>query len=146
MDKIENPGINPCSYGHLILTKETRICNQDKIASSISSAGKTGQICVKQMKLEQFLNHVVVQLLSHVQLFAIPRTATHLASLSFTVFQSLLKIMSIELVMPFNHLTLYRPITSCPKSFPASGFFSISQSLHQVAKVLELQLQHQSYQ
>ena len=113
--------------GTLSLTKETRICNLEKIASSISGAGKTGQICVKQMKLEQFLNHVVVQLLSHVQRFAISRTATHQASLFFTIFQSLLKIMSIELVMPFNRLSIHRPITSCPKFFPASGFFPISQ-------------------
>ena len=40
----------------------------------------------------------------HVRLFATPRTAAHQASLSFTVSQSLLKLMSIELVMPSNHL------------------------------------------
>ena len=49
---------------------------------------------------------VVVQLLSHVQLFATPWAAALQASLSFTISQSLLKLMSIELVMPSNGLVL----------------------------------------
>ena len=51
----------------------------------------------------------VVQLLSRVQLFATP-SAAHQASLSFTISRSLLKLMSIELVMPFNHLLLCHPL------------------------------------
>ena len=47
--------------------------------------------------------------LSRVQVFATPRTAAHQASLSFTISQSLLKLMSIELVMPSNHLILSSP-------------------------------------
>ena len=47
---------------------------------------------------------VVVQSLSHVRRFATPWTAAHQASLSFTVSQSLLKLMFIESVMPSNHL------------------------------------------
>ena len=65
-----------------------------------------------------------VQFLSHVQLFATPWTAGHQASLSFTISQSLLKLMSIELVMPSNHLI---PFSSCLQSFPASGSFRMSQ-------------------
>ena len=71
-----------------------------------------------------------IQSLSHVQLFATPRTAAHQASLSITNSQSLLKlIMSIELVMPSNHLILCRPLLlfSCLQSFPASGSFPKSQ-------------------
>ena len=45
------------------------------------------------------------------------------ASLPFTISQSLLKLMSIELVMPCNHLILCQPLLSCLQSFPASGFF-----------------------
>ena len=52
----------------------------------------------------------VVQSLSHVWLFATPWTAAHQASLSFTLSQSLLKLMSIELVMPSKHLILCRPL------------------------------------
>ena len=51
----------------------------------------------------------VVQLLSHVQLFVTPRTAAHQASLSPTISWSLLKLTSIELVMPSHHLILCLP-------------------------------------
>ena len=46
---------------------------------------------------------IVVQLLSYVQLFVTPWTTAHQASLSFTLSQSLLKLMSVESVMPSNH-------------------------------------------
>ena len=52
---------------------------------------------------------VVFQLLSYVHLFAIPWTVAHQTSLSFTVAQSLIKLMSIELMMPSNHLILSPP-------------------------------------
>ena len=52
---------------------------------------------------------VVVQPLSRVRLFVFPWTAAHQTSLSFTISQSLLKLMSIESVMPSNHLILCRP-------------------------------------
>ena len=67
-----------------------------------------------------------VQLLSCVQLFATPWTAACQASLSITNSQSILKLMSIESVMPSNHLILCWPFPSCLQSFPASGSFSIS--------------------
>ena len=54
-------------------------------------------------------------------------TAAHQASLSFTISQSLPKLMSIELVMPSNHLILCCPLLSCPQSFPASGCFPMGQ-------------------
>ena len=68
-----------------------------------------------------------VQSLSCVQLFATSRTVACQASLSITNSQSLLKLMSIESVMPSNHLILCRPLLSCPQSFPASGSFQMSQ-------------------
>ena len=55
---------------------------------------------------EEILYSVSVQLLRHVQLFATPWTAAHQASLSITNCQSLLKLKSIKLVMPSNHLIL----------------------------------------
>ena len=66
------------------------------------------------------------KVLSHVWLFATPWPAGHQASLSFTISQSLLKLMSIELVMPSNHLILCHPFSSWPQSFPASGSFPVS--------------------
>ena len=74
-----------------------------------------------------------------------PWTAAHQAFLSFTISQSLFKLMSIELVMPSNHLILCRP-SSCFQSSLASGSFPISHLFTSGAKVLELQLQHQSFQ
>ena len=65
-----------------------------------------------------------VQSLSHVQLFAIPWIAARQASLSITNSWRLPKLMSIESVMPSNHLI---PFSSCPQSLPASGSFPMSQ-------------------
>ena len=69
----------------------------------------------------------VVHWFSHVHLFATPWTTAHSASLSFTISQSLLKLMFIALVMPPNHLILCHPFSSCLPSFPASGSFLMSQ-------------------
>ena len=67
---------------------------------------------------------VVVQLLSCVRLFATPWTATRQASLSFIISQSLLKLMSIELVMPSSHLILCHPHFLPPSIFPSIRVFS----------------------
>ena len=48
MDRTEIPEINPHTYGHLILIKEAKIYNGEKAVSSISGAGKTGQLHVKE--------------------------------------------------------------------------------------------------
>ena len=64
-----------------------------------------------------------VQLLSHVQLFETPWIAAHQASLSITNSQSLLKLMSIELVMPASHLILCRTFF-CPPIPPSIRVFS----------------------
>ena len=65
-----------------------------------------------------------VQSLSHVQLFATPWTTACQASLSITNSQSLLKLMSIELVMPSNHLILCHPLFLPPSIFPSIRVFS----------------------
>ena len=65
-----------------------------------------------------------VQLLSHVPLFASPWTAAHQDSLSITNSRSLLKLMSIELVMPSNHLILCHPLLLLPSVFPSIRVFS----------------------
>ena len=64
------------------------------------------------------------QSLSHVQLFVTPWTSAHQASLSFTISQSLPKLMSIESVMPSNHLILCRPLLLLPSIFPSIRVFS----------------------
>ena len=65
-----------------------------------------------------------VQLLSRVRLFVTPWTAAHQASLSITNSQSLLKLMSIESVMPSNHIILCRPLLLQPSVFPSIRVFS----------------------
>ena len=65
-----------------------------------------------------------VQSLSHVRLFATPWTPAHQASLSITISWSLPKPMSIESVMPPNHLILCRPLLLLPSVFPSTRVFS----------------------
>ena len=67
----------------------------------------------------------IVQLLGRVQLFVTPLTSAHQASLSFTVSQSLLKLMSVEVVMPSSHLILCRPLLLLPSIFPSRGALRI---------------------
>ena len=79
-------------------------------------------------------NHSVqfnsVQSLSRVQLFVTPWTAARQASLSITNSQSLPKLMSIESVMPSNHLILCRPLLLPPSFFPGIRVFSNESALH----------------
>ena len=84
----------------------------------------------------------VVQLPSRVQLTEAPWTAAHQASLSFTISWRMLKVMSIESVMPPNHLIFRHPLL-----LPSVKVFSSESALRiRWPKVLELQLQHQSFQ
>ena len=84
-----------------------------------------------------FINHclterhfvVVVQSLSRVWLFMIPRTIARQASLSIIIYWSLLKFMSIESVMPSNHLILCRPLLLPPSIFPNIRVFSNESAL-----------------
>ena len=89
----------------------------------------------------------VVQSLCRIRLFATPWTATHQASLSFSISQRLLRLTSIELVMPSNHLILCHPLLLLPSIFPSIRVFSNESALRiRWPSVLELQLQHQSFQ
>ena len=79
---------------------------------------QTNQVCSVQFSS--------VQLLSCVQLFATPWTATHQASLSITNSRSSLKLMSIEWCHPTTSSSV-NPFSSCLQSFPASGSFPMNQ-------------------
>ena len=68
--------------------------------------------------------HVVVQFLSHVQLFATPWTAACQASLSFTISLSLLKLTCIKSVMPSSHIILCHPLLFLPQIPPSIKVFS----------------------
>ena len=96
-----------------------------------------------------------VESLSPVLLSVIPWTAARQPSLSITDSQSLLKLMSMELVLPSKHLIPYHPLLLLPQSFPAPGSFSMSQfsasgtqsvSLRPLKKLLDiLMFNHQLF-
>ena len=79
------------------------------------------RVCQGNVSMHQFSS---VQLLSRVQLFVTPWTAAHQASLATTNSWSLLKLMSIESVMPYNHLILCCPLLHPPSIFPSIRVFS----------------------
>ena len=84
---------------------------------------------------------------SRVQLFVTPRTAARQSSLFLTVYPTFLKLTFTDSMTPSNHLILCHPLLLPPSIFPSIRVFSNeSGSSHQVAKVLELPLQHQSFQ
>ena len=102
--------------GTLFLTKEARVYNGAKTASSINGAGKV-----------QFSS---TQLLSHVRLFVTPWIAACQASLSIINSQSSPKLTSIKLVMPSSHLILCCPLLLQPSIFPTIKVFSNESVLH----------------
>ena len=113
------------------------LSNKDQRSSDLS---KPLVQMISQHHWEQYV--VAAQLLGHIWLFATPWLhVAHLASMSFTISRSLLKLKSKELVMPSNHLILCHLLLLLPSMFPSIRVF-----FHQVAKVSELQLQHQSFQ
>ena len=87
-------------------------------------------ICVHVLSFNLTINSFSsVQLLSHVRLFVTPWTTARQASLSITNSPSLPKLMSIELVMPSNHLILH-PLLLLPSIFPIIRAFSNESALH----------------
>ena len=96
------------------------------------------------------LNHNLVDTVSVPQLFLTlrpHRLQPTQPSLSFTISQSLPKLMSIESLMPSNHLALCHPLLLLPSVFPSiRGFFLVSWLFTSVGQILELQLQQRFFQ
>ena len=88
------------------------------------------KLCSFVTKMCSFVQFSSVQSLSHVWFFVTPWTAACQASLSITSSQSLLKLMSIELVMPSNHFILCLPLLFPPSIFPSIRVFSNESVLH----------------
>ena len=106
--------------------------------TSLPCPSPTSRACSNSCPLSQWCHPTilssVVPFFSSVQFsssvlsdFATPWTAARQASLSITNFQSLLELMSIELVMPSNHLIFFHPLLFLPLVFPSSRIFSMSQ-------------------
>ena len=120
-------GILPCSLRpvmNLHPPKSFPATSTPRLQSQVASQPRP--------KFPALIHIVVVQSLSYIRLFVIPRTAARQAPLSSTLSWRLLKFMSIELVMPSNHLILCHPLlllplSSCPQSFPVSGSFLSSR-------------------
>ena len=83
----------------------------------------------RQRRIQGQVTLLVLQLLIRVHLSATPWTAAHQASLSITSSQSLSKLMSIEAVMPSDHLILCRPLLLLPSIFPSFRVFSNESAL-----------------
>ena len=112
----------------------------DSRGRCIMATGCSLYLCV----FENFISSV--QSLSHVQLFVTPWTAARQVSLSITNAWNLPKFMSILSVMPSSHLILCRPLLLMSPIPPNIRGCSNESTSHEVAKVLEFQLQHQSFQ
>ena len=96
-----------------------------------------------------YLNISSVQfssVLSHVWLFVTPWITARQASLSITISWSSLRLTSIKSMIPSSHLILCCPLLLLPPIPPSIRVFSNESTLHEVAKVLEFQLQHHSFQ
>ena len=134
-------------YIHIIYTKYTCVFACSPPLQGLG--GKVEVFFVLNSLLEpvfSFLQFSSVQSLSRVWLFATPWIAARQASLSITNSQSSLRITSIESVMPSSHLILCRPLFFLPPIPPSMSLFQWVSSSHEVAKVLEFQLHHQSFQ
>ena len=117
-----------CELGHPALWADLNwLINATGYVFLSSSASK----CLWNSKLCKSLKTVViVQPLSQVWLFVTPWTAACQASLSFTISQSLLKLMSVELVMTSNYLILCHSLPLLPSIFPSIRIFSNELALH----------------
>ena len=102
----------------IVLTQRLNLCLQHLLHWHTDS-----------LPLSHLGNLSSVQSLSRVRLFATPWTAGCQASLSITSSQSLLKLMSVESVMPSNHLILCRPLLLLPSIFPSIRVFSNESAL-----------------
>ena len=91
---------------------------------------RTNSITWKYFLVNSLLTFSSIQLLSGVQLFATPWTVAGQVFLSITISRSLLKLMSIESVMPSNQLILCRPFLLLPSIFPSIKIFSKESVLH----------------
>ena len=133
-------GISRASILEWVAISSSRGSSPPRNWTSISSTGMwiiyhfapwkpTNKVIPSLFSRLLYSEFVVVQSLSHVQLFSAPWTAGHQSSLSITIFLSLLKLMSIESVMPFNHLILCPPLLP-PSIFPSIRVFSNESVLH----------------
>ena len=115
------------------------------VLASWPSIWPLAALCLEVIKLKNQHFLCCCSVAKSCQTLCGPWTETCQASLFFTIFHSLLKLMCIETVMSSNHLIFCTPVSSCPHSFPGSVPFPVSW-LFASGRGLELQPQHQSFQ
>ena len=125
----------------MLKTKAISLCPENTLSSFISRK----QQLMKNLCVFFFNQYSSVQLLSCVQLCD-PMDCSMLVFPIHHQLLELLKFMSIELVMPSNHLILYRPFSSCLQSFPASGSFLMGQFFPSGSQSTATPASHQSFQ
>ena len=138
-----NNNISLLTYFEFIVNKNSQIFSQE-LLSSPNFMPPFLFIFGEKFKHLLYVRAYMLSRFSCVQLFVTPWTAAYQASLSFTPSQTLFKLMCIKSVKPSCPL-----LSSSPPVFNLSqlqGLFYWVRSSHQVAKVLELQLQHHSFQ
>ena len=115
----------------MVLASTTKLLKTYKMSNGRICSSQGECIMIKGLIQEEDIRQSVssVQLLSHVQLFVTPCTIAHQASLSITNTWSLLKLMSIELVMPSNHPILWHLLLLLPLIFPSIRIFSNESAL-----------------
>ena len=118
--EVERPGWFP---GFFLIKSVLKCINQAFSSSALLTCGARSLLV-----FEGHLRHVV-QSFSRAQLFVTTWTAAHQASLPFTISRSLLKLMSIELMMLPNHLILCHPLLLLPSVFPSIRVFSDESAL-----------------
>ena len=135
----------PTSPSSSFLTSQLEGCYSAFLPPHLSLSKPSHSLLRILIQPFHIIYEIIVHLLSCVQLFASPWNAACQASQFFTISQSLLKLISIESMIPSNHLIFCHPLLLMPSIFHSIEiFFQRVSSLHQVAKVLELQ--HQSFQ
>ena len=112
----------------LPVTEQQQPSNQERGEKSTVSQSSLMELTLLTPGFHALVSRTVVQSLSHVRLFVTPWTAAQQVSLSFTISQSLLKLMSIESVIPSNHIILCCPFL-LPSIFPSIRVFSNESAL-----------------
>ena len=144
------------TFGHLKLSRffSLSFCTSHSFPASVlwpawwflSSLNPVGLWCLDKL-LSKLFAVVVVQSLSCVQFSTTPWAAAHQASLSFTTFQSSLKSVANESLMPSNHLILCYTLLLLPSSFPVSGSLQMSWFFTSGGQSIgAFHLWHQSFQ
>ena len=136
--------MNALFYAYNVLWKvKKNNCKRAMLLLSVKFSAVTLKNHLSVLTSVQFSS---VQSLSHVWLFATPWTAACQATLSITNSRNLLRLMSIESVMPSNHLILRHPLLLPPSVFPSIRVFSNESVLGIRWPNIGVQLQHQSFQ